>query len=122
MIKIKRIYLFYIIYFIAEKYHLLLHYRNIYFLCLFLIVEYGSILSYPSAENHVNSSTENVRTSDQIIHKFETDDVHRENMSENAVLPSHDSITDHDLHWEMNYHEAAIFLEVFIHLYVYIPI
>ncbi|XP_033198710.1 two pore segment channel 1 isoform X1 [Bombus vancouverensis nearcticus] len=73
--------------------------------------KYGSILSYPSAENHVNSSTENVRTSDQIIHKFETDDVHRENMSENAVLPSHDSITDHDLHWEMNYHEAAIFLE-----------
>ena len=35
-------------------------------------------------------------------------------MSENAILPSHDSLSDHDLHWEMNYHEAAIFLEVSI--------
>ncbi|OAD53411.1 Two pore calcium channel protein 1 [Eufriesea mexicana] len=73
--------------------------------------KYGSMLSCSSAENHINSPTENIRTTDQFIHKFETDDVHRENMSENIVLPSHDSLTDHDLHWEMNYHEAAIFLE-----------
>ncbi|XP_012350107.1 two pore calcium channel protein 1 isoform X3 [Apis florea] len=71
--------------------------------------KYGSMLSCSSTENHVNS-IENIKT-DHFIHKFETDDVLRENMSENAVLPSHDSLTDHDLHWEMNYHEAAIFLE-----------
>lgn len=70
------------------------------------------MLSCSSTENHVNS-IENIKT-DHFIHKFETDDVLRENMSENAVLPTHDSLTDHDLHWEMNYHEAAIFLEVYI--------
>lgn len=48
----------------------------------------------------------------QFLQKFETDEVGRESMSENAILPSHDSLSDHDLHWEMNYHEAAIFLEV----------
>ncbi|XP_006613308.1 two pore calcium channel protein 1-like isoform X3 [Apis dorsata] len=72
--------------------------------------KYGSMLSCSSTENHVNSPIENIKT-DHFIHKFETDDVLRENMSENAILPSHDSLTDHDLHWEMNYHEAAIFLE-----------
>ncbi|XP_026296691.1 two pore calcium channel protein 1 isoform X2 [Apis mellifera] len=72
--------------------------------------KYGSMLSCSSTENHVNSPIENIKT-DHFIHKFETDDVLRENMSENAVLPSHDSLTDHELHWEMNYHEAAIFLE-----------
>lgn len=80
---------------------------------LFVIIEYGSMLSCSSTENHVNSPIENIKT-DHFIHKFETDDVLRENMSENAILPSHDSLTDHDLHWEMNYHEAAIFLEVYI--------
>lgn len=34
-------------------------------------------------------------------------------MSENVILPTQDSLTDHDLYWEMNYHEAAIYLEVF---------
>ncbi|XP_076547770.1 two pore segment channel 1 isoform X1 [Osmia lignaria lignaria] len=72
---------------------------------------YGSILSSSSAENHMNSSVENSRTPEQFIQKFDTAEVDRENMSENAVLPAHDSLSDHDLHWEMNYHEAAIFLE-----------
>lgn len=46
-----------------------------------------------------------------VSHRPCQNDVQRETVSENAILPSHDSLADHDLHWEMNYHEAAIFLE-----------
>ncbi|XP_076665106.1 two pore segment channel 1 isoform X1 [Andrena cerasifolii] len=72
--------------------------------------KYGSMLSCSSPENHLNSNTEDSGMN-QFLHKFETDEVGRESMSENAILPPHDSLSDHDLHWEMNYHEAAIFLE-----------
>lgn len=109
--------IYFILFFYYLKFIYIFYIFTLYFFfifiifCLFVIIEYGSMLSC-STENHVNS-IENIKT-DHFIHKFETDDVLRENMSENAVLPSHDSLTDHDLHWEMNYHEAAIFLEVYI--------
>ncbi|XP_076181278.1 two pore segment channel 1 isoform X1 [Ptiloglossa arizonensis] len=72
--------------------------------------KYGSMLSCSSPENHINSSVENSQTN-QFPHKFETDEVERENMTDNVVLPLHNSLLEHDLYWEMNYHKAAIFLE-----------
>lgn len=37
------------------------------------------------------------------------------NMAENIVFASHNAILDVDMHWEMNYHEAAIYLQVYSH-------
>lgn len=59
----------------------------------------------------MNSSVDDSGTN-QLLQKLSTDETERANMSESAIIPSHDSLSDHDLHWEMNYHEAAIFLEV----------
>lgn len=75
------------------------------------------MLSCASPDNHSNSSAENTRTTDQFMHKFDTDDTPIENMSENVTVPPQDPLMDHDLHWEMNYHEASIFLEVFLYTY-----
>lgn len=50
-------------------------------------------------------------TTHQLTQKLEVDVIEGGSMSENIVLASRDSILDPDMHWEMNYHEAAIFLE-----------
>ncbi|XP_066600553.1 two pore calcium channel protein 1-like [Prorops nasuta] len=72
--------------------------------------KYGSTLFYPSPENSARTSSDNGSFTD--VHKrlgmeiSEGDNVH-----ENVVLPPLDPLTDPDMHWEMNYHEASIFLE-----------
>ncbi|KZC12738.1 PREDICTED: two pore calcium channel protein 1-like [Dufourea novaeangliae] len=72
--------------------------------------KYGSMLSCSFSGNNINSPVSNSENN-QFHQKIETDEVERETMTDNAVLPLHDSFSDHDLYWEMNYHKAAIFLE-----------
>ncbi|XP_031828550.1 two pore segment channel 1 isoform X2 [Nomia melanderi] len=59
---------------------------------------------------HINSPGSNSETN-QLPQQFDTDEIERDTMTNNAILPLHDSLSDHDLYWEMNYHKAAIFLE-----------
>lgn len=74
--------------------------------------EYGSMLSSPSSESHVRSSLDNANSANQLNHKYEADETGAGNMTENVVFTARDVVLDADMHWEMNYHEAAIFLEV----------
>lgn len=43
-------------------------------------------------------------------------DIEIDDLAESTVFAKQ-TINDPDIHWEMNYHEAAIFLEVFSNLY-----
>ncbi|XP_078040114.1 two pore segment channel 1 isoform X1 [Augochlora pura] len=72
--------------------------------------KYGSMLSYSFPGKHINSPLGNSE-SNQLPEQFDTDEIERDTMTNNAVLPLHDTLSDHDLYWEMNYHKAAIFLE-----------
>lgn len=77
------------------------------------LAEYGSMLSSPSPESHVKSSFGNANNANQLNCKYEAGETRPGSMTaENAVFTARDAILDVDLHWEMNYHEAAIFLEV----------
>lgn len=79
------------------------------------LAEYGSMLSLPSSESHVRSSFGNANNTNQLNYKYEASEIRTGSMTENIVFAAHDAILDVDLHWEMNYHEAAIFLEVTIY-------
>lgn len=78
--------------------------------CLF--AEYGSMLSSPSTESHIRSSFDTANNTNELNSKFEATDAGTGSMTENTMFTAHDSSLDVDMHWEMNYHEAAIFLEV----------
>lgn len=77
--------------------------------------EYGSMLSSPTSESHVRSSFGDANNANQMNYKYEASETGTGSMTENTVFNAHDAILDVDLHWEMNYHEAAIFLEVTIY-------
>lgn len=81
-----------------------------------LLADYGSILSSPSSEKHVKSSSDNATSTNQPNTKHEASETEKQalNMTENIAFSAGDSILDVDMHWEMNYRKAAIFLEVFI--------
>lgn len=79
---------------------------------IFFLAEYGSMLSSPSSESHVRSSFGNANNTNQLNYKYEVGETRTRSMTESAEFTTHDAILDVDLHWEMNYHEAAIFLEV----------
>lgn len=76
--------------------------------------EYGSMLSSPSSESHVRSSFAN--RANRRNYKCETDETGTGNMTENVVFAARDAVLDADMHWEMNYHEAAIFLQVNVYI------
>ncbi|XP_012535254.1 two pore calcium channel protein 1 isoform X1 [Monomorium pharaonis] len=74
--------------------------------------QYGSMLSSPSSERHVRSSFGNANNTNQLNYKYKANETGTESMAErDTVFATRDAILDVDLHWEMNYHEAAIFLE-----------
>ncbi|CAL1678014.1 unnamed protein product [Lasius platythorax] len=73
--------------------------------------QYGSMLSSPSSESHVRSSFDNANTVNQLDCKYEAGEIGTGSMTENIVFTARDATLDVDMHWEMNYHEAAIFLE-----------
>lgn len=82
---------------------------------IYLFAEYGSMLSSPSSESHVRSSFGNANNTNQVNYKYEAGETRTGSMTENTVFTARDAILDVDLHWEMNYHEAAIFLEVTVY-------
>ncbi|KAM0727680.1 Two pore calcium channel protein 1 [Formica fusca] len=73
--------------------------------------QYGSMLSSPSSESHVRFSFDNANTANQMNSKYEAGETGAGSMTENIVFTPCDATLDVDMHWEMNYHEAAIFLE-----------
>ncbi|XP_012232885.1 two pore calcium channel protein 1-like isoform X2 [Linepithema humile] len=75
--------------------------------------QYGSMLSSPSTASRIKSSVEKANSANQLNHKHEAeaDETGTGNMTENIVFTARDAVLDADVHWEMNYHEAAIFLE-----------
>lgn len=72
------------------------------------------MLSSPSSESRVRSSFGNANDANELNYKHEASETGTGSMTENTVFTARDAILDVDLHWEMNYHEAAIFLEVTI--------
>lgn len=87
------------------------------------LTEYGSMLSSPSSESHVRFSFDNANTANQMNSKYEAGETGAGSMTENIVFTPCDATLDVDMHWEMNYHEAAIFLEVIVYqLYIHISI
>ncbi|KAH0955047.1 hypothetical protein HN011_005174 [Eciton burchellii] len=73
--------------------------------------QYGSMLSSPSSEGHVKSSFDNANST-QLNIKYETNETGTAlGMTENVMFAARNTVLDMDMHWEMNYHKAAIFLE-----------
>lgn len=93
-----------------------------------MFLEYGSTLSCPSPESRVKMSLHDCRndndtdptiitTNNDAIGRFSFTANESQNLYENVTLSRNsgitmDGVTDTDMYWEMNYHEAAIFLEV----------
>jgi len=74
------------------------------------------MLSSPSSKSYVRSSFGNANNTNQLNYKYEAGETRNESMTyENTMFTTRDAILDVDLHWEMNYHEAAIFLEVIVY-------
>ncbi|XP_014475943.1 PREDICTED: two pore calcium channel protein 1-like isoform X1 [Dinoponera quadriceps] len=73
--------------------------------------QYGSMLSSPSTESHVRSSFDTANNTTELNSKYEATDTGTGSMTENVMFTARDASPDVDMHWEMNYHEAAIFLE-----------
>lgn len=73
------------------------------------------MLSSPSSENHVRSSLDNTNNTNQLNYKYKAGEARTGAMAENTEFTTREAIFDVDLHWEMNYHKAAIFLEVTIY-------
>ncbi|XP_043497418.1 two pore calcium channel protein 1-like isoform X1 [Polistes fuscatus] len=71
--------------------------------------KYGSMLSSP--ESHVRISLDETENSNKTNYKFDTERMDNTNVPENTIIVSQEEPLDIDMHWEMNYHEAAIFLE-----------
>ncbi|XP_046418336.1 two pore calcium channel protein 1-like isoform X1 [Neodiprion fabricii] len=72
--------------------------------------KYGSMLSCASSDGRIRMTPrENTDTPNEIGHRIGATD--GETLSENAALARYAIGIDADVHWEMNYHEAAIFLE-----------
>jgi len=77
--------------------------------------EYGSMLSSPSSDGHIKSSFDNANSTNQLNTKYETSETGTTlSMTENVMFTARNTVLDMDMHWEMNYHKAAIFLEVIV--------
>lgn len=72
------------------------------------------MLSSPSTESHVRSSFDTANNANELNSKYEATDTGTGSMTENIMFTARDTSLDVDMHWEMNYHESAIFLEVFL--------
>lgn len=79
----------------------------------FSFLEYGSMLSCASSDGRFTAtSRSNQDTPNEVSHRIGHGALDGEAVSENAALARYAVGLDADMHWEMNYHEAAIFLEV----------
>lgn len=79
-------------------------------------LEYGSMLSCASPDSHVRMPPREDATPNELSHRTGTRGTDGEAVSETAAFARQSSMLDADMHWEMNYHEAAIFLEVKKHM------
>lgn len=71
-------------------------------------LEYGSMLSCPFSE----SPFQDDEISSGVNIKFGLCTQEDRNTPRSMDGPDNNAVLDIDIHWEMNYHEAAIFLEV----------
>jgi len=72
------------------------------------------MLSSPSSEGHIKSSFDNANST-QLNIKYEANETGTAlGMTENVMFAARNTVFDMDMHWEMNYHKAAIFLEVIV--------
>lgn len=67
-----------------------------------------------SPESHVRVSFNETGNSNKINYKLYADGMDHSNVPEDTTVISQEEPLDIDMHWEMNYHEAAIFLEVLV--------
>ncbi|XP_012251798.1 two pore calcium channel protein 1-like isoform X2 [Athalia rosae] len=69
--------------------------------------------SYGASPNSRNRMTprQNMDTPNEVSQRIGVGAMDNEGLSENATLARYTVGLDADMHWEMNYHEAAIFLE-----------
>ena len=70
------------------------------------------MLSCPSSDNRVRVSRANIETPNETGHRIGLENSSREALTETAALARQVGTMDTEMYWEMNYHEAAIFLEV----------
>lgn len=76
-------------------------------------LDYGSMLSCPSSDSRARiSSRAGNETPNELGHRIGLDTSGGEALTENAALARQAVTMDTEMYWEMNYHEAAIFLEV----------
>lgn len=80
------------------------------------------MLSCASSDGRVRISQREIDTPNEIGHRVGTGISDDGVLTENAALARYAVGMDADMHWEMNYHEAAIFLEVRIAIFFIIPI
>ena len=81
-----------------------------YFPCF---LDYGSMLSCPSSDNRARiSARAGNETPNELGHRIGMETLEGETLTENAALARQVVTMDTEMYWEMNYHEAAIFLEV----------
>lgn len=90
-------------------------------------IEYGSMLCYNCSDSFVSSRMsprDDINSPNEFSHRVvpRGSDSNNgggggggdDNAAENAAFARQTIMMDADMHWEMNYHEAAIFLEVYI--------
>lgn len=73
------------------------------------------MLSSPSSEDHVRPPSDDVNNTNDVDRKYESLKYRncQYNITENVIFTAHNAIPfETDVYWEMNYYEAAIFLEV----------
>ena len=70
------------------------------------------MLSCPSLDRQKMTSKDRELTPNEISQAIDSSDTYSGSFSENVNLSRHDVPSDSDVYWEMNYHEAAIYLEV----------
>ncbi|XP_043481465.1 two pore calcium channel protein 1-like isoform X1 [Leptopilina heterotoma] len=74
--------------------------------------KYGSMLSFHSSDNQTRISPRgNNETPNEMGHRIGMDRLGGETLTESAALARQVMTMDTEIYWEMNYHEAAIFLE-----------
>ncbi|XP_015608738.1 two pore calcium channel protein 1 isoform X2 [Cephus cinctus] len=57
------------------------------------------------------SSSRNMETPNEMSHRIGIGGYDADAVTENVAIARHSAVIDADMHWEMNYHEASIFLE-----------
>lgn len=72
------------------------------------------MLSCAFSDSRVRMSPrEDLNSPNDLTHRAHTHGIEPDDLTESAAFARQTIIMDADMHWEMNYHEAAIFLEVF---------